>query len=56
MERLILRSMSSIRAGECVAGSTRLAWCTGEDFVEEELEAEDAGERSMSNIVEGSGL
>jgi hypothetical protein len=24
-------SMSSRRAGECVVGSTRLAWCTGEE-------------------------
>lgn len=25
--------MRSSKAGECVAGSTRLAWCTGEDLV-----------------------
>jgi hypothetical protein len=45
-------SMSSMRAGECVAGSTRLAWCTGDDLDEEELENDELGEESMSNIVE----
>lgn len=36
--------MSSMRAGECAAGSTRLALCTGEDLVEEEEEElEEAG-------------
>ena len=38
--RETLMSMSSRRAGECVAGSTRLAWWMGD---EDEVE-DDAGE------------
>lgn len=50
-------SMSSRRAGECVAGSTRLAWWIGEEPAEEkdgeDDEEEAAGETSMSNMFEG---
>lgn len=41
--REILMSISSRTSGECVAGSTRLAWWTGE----EEEEAVDDGDESI---------
>ena len=46
--RETLMSMSSRRAGECLAGSTRLAWWTEE---EEEVE-DDAGEAMSVNCGE----